>query len=233
MRPDTLEELVSRQVRLWEEQRRQEEGRAAAGRHRHRPVVVVSREYGALGGTIGRLAAERLGFSWFDRDVVDAVARTAHVRRAVVESVDERIRDAITTWVAEMFGIGLDPGEYLRNLARVILSAAQHGHAVMVGRGAQFILDRDRTLAVRAIAPLDVRVERVARHKHLSASEARQLVARVDGERTEFIRRNFGRDVRDPSGYDLVLDTGYLPVDTCADLVATAFRGRFGEPAKS
>lgn len=227
MRPETLEELVDRQVRVWAEQERS--GRESApGRLPQAPVVAVSREYGALGGTVARLAAERLGFQYIDRAVVDLVARTANVRNAIVASVDERIQDAISNFVAEFFATGrLANRDYLRDLSRVVLTAGHHGRVVLVGRGAHFILDPARTLAVRFIASLEERVSRVAGHKGLSRADAAQRVRAIDDERTLYCRKGFGRDVADPGNYDLVVDTGRLPVEACADVVVAAFRGKF------
>lgn len=49
----------------------------------------------------------------------------------------------------------------------------------------------------------------------------------MDRAREAFCRRGFGRSLEDPTQYDLVLDTGRLPVETCARIIVTAFQGRF------
>jgi cytidylate kinase len=226
MRPSTLDELVNRQVHTWAEQERA--GRAEGGTPRQAPVVTVSREYGALGGHVARAAAERLGFQYIDREVVDLVARTANVRKAVVESVDEQIQDAISNLVAGLFPTHrMEHQRYLKDLSRVVLTAGVHGRVVIVGRGANFILDPERTLAVRCVASRDVRAARVALHKQVEPREAAARLRSVDRMRSLFCRRSFDRNVADPGNYDLILDTGRLPVDACADAVAAAFRGKF------
>jgi hypothetical protein len=193
-------------------------------------MITVSREYGALGGTVGRIAADRLGFQYFDREVVDMIAREARVQAAIVESVDEGVRDSIGNWLAELFGTGrLPSSEYLRTLSRLFLTAGHHGRGVIVGRGANFILDRSRTLAVRCIAPIEERVTRVARFKSISSVEALDRIREVDKSRKQFYRRNFDRDANDPGIFDLVLNTGMLTPEACADIVLLAFKARFGD----
>jgi len=225
----SFSDLVDRQVRTWLEQERQApEG--GAGPHRQRPMITVSRAYGALGGLVAESAAKTLGFTYFDREVVDRVARTAHVSERVVASVDERLQDAISNWVAELFGAGrMAHRDYLLSLARVVLTAGHHGRGVIVGRCAHLLLDPAWTLSVRVVAPLPVRVARVVAHRRIPEAEAEARVREVDRSREDFCRRSFGRGLDDPGQYDLVLDTARLPVETCARIVATAFHGRFGE----
>ena len=122
MRPQTIEMMVNRQVRTWQENDRREPGSDPT---HPRPVVTVSREYGALGGTVAEAVAEKLNFQPFDREVVDQVAQAAQVVNTVVQSLDERRQDAITNFVAELFGLGrLANNDYLRNLSRIILTAS-------------------------------------------------------------------------------------------------------------
>lgn len=108
-----------------------------------------------------------------------------------------------------------------------MLTIARHGRAVIVGRGAQFILRPERTLRVRAFAPPEVRIARIAERDRISRDEARAVVLRHDAERNAFCRQHFNADPSDPHHYDLLLNTGTLSVETCADGVVGAFRARF------
>ena len=222
-----MSDLVERQVRKWEEA-----GRVApvprAGRWVAQPVIVISREFGALGSEIGRMVAYRMGFEYYDRKLVELIATETHVVERMIELVDERLQDRITNWVAEQFGRDLTNANLFRNIGKVLLTLAYHGRAVIVGRGAQFVLDPATTLRVRARASLDVRVERIAVIGHLTREQALARVREVDAERRVFCRTAFGRDVAEPEAYDLVLDTGSLPMDACADLITAAFLARFG-----
>lgn len=220
-------ELVDRQVRAWQEQELAT-GVESEGPTRQRPMIAVSRAYGALGGFVAQGAAKELGFDVFDREVVDRVARTANVSERVAASVDERLQDAISNWVAELFGGGrMAHRKYMQTLARVVLTAGHHGRGVIVGRCAHLLLDPAWTLSVRVVAPRDVRIARVAAHRRVSLQEAEARVQEVDRSREAFCRRGFGRGLDEPGQYDLVLDTGRIPVETCERIVALAFQARF------
>ena len=96
-------ELVDRQVRAWQEQELATPVESE-GPTRQRPMIAVSRAYGALGGLVAREAAKALGFDVFDREAVDRVARIANVSQRVAASVDERLQAEISNWVAELLG---------------------------------------------------------------------------------------------------------------------------------
>jgi hypothetical protein len=224
----SIEQLVNRQFLRWMEDQKAQAKREQHDAAEQRPMIVFSREYGGRGAEIGRAVAERLGFQLHSQELVHEIARQARVRQQLVSSLDERSRDDVEQWVTELMEGGtFSPTDYLRNLTKVILSLGKHGKGVIIGRGAQFILDPKRTLRVRAFAPLESRIRRIATRDGLTLGEARATVLRVDAERSAFYRQHFDRDQSDPYHYDLLLNTATLPIDACVDMVVRAFRARF------
>jgi cytidylate kinase len=225
----SIDQFVDQQIRRWQEERRIAERKRLEGKHAQQPTVCISREYGARGAEMGRMVAERLGFRFYSQELIHSIAEEAHVRQQVVESLDERVQDGIAQWVATMIKRGVfAPSDYLRNLSKVVMTLARHGKGVIVGRGAHFILDRAATLRVRVIAPLEVRVARIAKRDGLTEGDARDKIVRIDGERVAFNRQHYSRDIADPSNYDLVLNTGTLGVEGAAEQTIRAFTHRFG-----
>jgi cytidylate kinase len=234
----SVEQLVDQQVLRWiaERQiaerafRRPATTEESAG-ERQRPVICISRECGSLGGHIGRLVAERLLFSFYAQEIVDEIAKQAHVRRKVVESLDERKRSGVSRWIDELVRLGrFTPTDYMRNLSEVVLTLGRHGRSVIVGRGAFLILDPSVTLRVRCHAPLEKRIAQTAKTHGLTQAEGRAMVFRIDSERLDFYREKFSVDVRDPEHFDLFLNTGTTSETECVDAIVGAFETRFGAP---
>jgi cytidylate kinase len=193
-------------------------------------VVCISREFGAQAGPLAEEVAARLGFDVCDQQLVDEVAKQAHVRRRVVESLDERVQRGITQWADRLMETQqFRTSDYLRNLSQVVLTLGRHGKSVIIGRGAHLILDPAYALRVRCYAPLQWRVAQVAAHEGLSLARAEMLVLRVESERRAFYREHFRVDVGDPEAFDLLLNVSTLPVETRAELVVAAFNARFGK----
>lgn len=224
----SIESLVNRQFLRWVEQQKVQGKKDQPEADEQKPMIVMSREFGARGAEVGRLVAERLGFQFHSQELVHEIARQARVRQQLVASLDERARDGVEQWVTELMeGGSFSPNDYLRNLTKVILSLGRHGKGVIVGRGAQFILDPKKTLRVRAYASLEARVRRISSRDGVSRGEARAKALRVDSERVAFYRQHFDQDVADPHHYDLLLNSATVPIDACVDIVARAFRARF------
>jgi cytidylate kinase len=81
---------------------------------------------------------------------------------------------------------------------------------------------------VRVFAPADRRAEYVAEREGMTVEEAKLKVARVDEERREFFERHFGANFSDPRGFDLTINTSSFSLESAAQVVAEAYRQRFG-----
>ena len=107
---------------------------------------------------------------------------------------------------------------------QVLRAIRARGRAVIMGRGAHLVLPD--ALRVRLVAPLDLRVERVAELEDRPVAEAHREVLSVDRQRAQFVRGHFGMDPHDPDFYDLVVNTGGMSLDHAAHLVICALRNR-------
>ncbi len=199
------------------------------------PVITIAREFGAGGAEVGAILASRLGVEVVDRSLIIAVAGRLRMAPEEVEAEDEhpraffdRLLRAVTP-INDVVGAPWDPSELettdphesvVALTAEVIREAARSKDAVIVGRGARFVVG-DRPDAVHAFlcAPADVRVRRIAARSAIDEAEAARRVRANDARRTGYVREVHGRDWRDPHLYDLVLNTGTVGYEAVADLI--------------
>jgi len=225
--PRSVDQLVAEQVERWRLERIRAAGQPAI--QKPPPVVSVSRQYGARGAALGHMLAEKLGCSYWNRELVDEISRSAHVSDRLVRAFDERHEPGVVETVRGMLRNGpLTASDYHRELGKVVNAIAAHGTAVLIGRGVQFLLERDQVVAVRVVAPLDERVRGLVQRRQISEDAARAEIAEIDGERRAFVRDHYGRDVEDPSSYDLLVNTGTMTIEQCAEVVLCAYRQRVG-----
>jgi cytidylate kinase len=114
------------------------------------------------------------------------------------------------------------PDEYLKHLLKVIGTIGKHGWAVIVGRGANFILPADKRFAVRIGAPQLWRIDNVSREFSISTEDAKRRVIRTESDRRAFIRKYFNADIEDSTNYDLVINSATLSVDSAVDVISAA-----------
>ena len=218
-------QMVEQQWKKWLLLTQQKPGKATLGPH---PTVTVSRERGSGGGLIAKQVADRLGFILFDSEIVDHVARSASVDRIVVMHMDERSQHSIKEWTDRVIHRRAFSGQtYMAHLVKTVLAVGEKGRAVIVGRGAHLLLPIERCFRVRAIAPLEVRIERLAASTGMGLIEAETLIAETDKQRSQFIQENFQQSDANPLPYDLVINTGEIALETAADLVVRAVEAKF------
>ncbi len=232
--------LLERQLGAWDLKRRLEDvgqraGRWLEGHVAYGPCLVVSRQRGSEGDRIAHLVGERLGWHVFDREIVDAIAERAHVREQLMASVGQETRETWDrTWKTELAPQDIGYEDYLRCLRQVVLTLGHHGDVVVLGRGAQYLLPGRSALRVRVVAPLELRVQRVAEREKISLLEADAQVCKFDSEQAEFISKCFNQDLDSPLGYDLILNTASIRIECAAELVLLGLRDKLGlQPRKA
>jgi cytidylate kinase len=194
------------------------------------PVITVSKEPGAGGNILAQKIAKRLDLDIFNRDIIKGIAESAKISTSVIETLEKErlsgVEDFISSLVNKHY---LYPGLYLEYLMKVVCTIAEHGRAVIVGRGGNFILPPEKRFSVRMVAPLDVRIQNIARRFGVSTEEAKRRVIRRESRRSAFIRQSFNADISNPINYDLTINTGNMSIDAAVEAVISAAMVTLGD----
>jgi cytidylate kinase len=218
------------------------------------PVITISRQFGAAGVPVGRALADRFGAEFLDRAIVAQAALRAGVPEEELESYDERLpsfwQRVASALAASTPEPALPSAAYIEQLPpmsmherlvavtrAVIEEAAQRGNAVIVGRGAAFILGRrPNLLHVQLHATIEARIRYLlSRIEDIPADvrpeerSLRELCQSVDASRADYVRRLFNVDWLHSTNYDLAIDTGRLGVGRTVDLIENIVRGGSSE----
>ena len=193
------------------------------------PWIALSRELGSGGGELARLLGEALGWRVYDREILSAVAEETHSDAFALERFDEKGVREVGEYIAP-FILHDDPGQarVLVGLRHVIQRIGREGKAVVVGRGANFVLDPAGGLRIRAVGAPAERAEALARAAGIAVHEARRRITESDAAQRAFVRQAFQREIEDPAGYDLVLSPLALGLPAAAAAVLAAARTKLG-----
>ena len=202
-RKRSIEQLVDEQVKKW--------GFDHRSKSANQPTistVTLSRDPGSGGKLIAQGIAEALGFDMFHQNVIHEMAKSAAVSSRMLESLDEKGLSMLDDWVSSIvYKKHLWPDEYLQHLMKVIGTIGRHGRAVIVGRGANFILPPETTFRMRIIAPRAFRAQKVAQEYDIPEKDAERRILKTESDRRAFIRKYFHSEIADPNNYDMVLNT--------------------------
>jgi cytidylate kinase len=198
-------------------------------------AVTISREYGSGGGEIARQLAERLGWRLIDHEVVVRVASELGISPDEAEEFDEHTKSGIDALLGSLQVLDstsavsppppalMDARTYAEALREVVLSVAQAGHVIIVGRGSQVILaNRGDTLHVRVVAPLEPRITYVMRREQLSHDDARSRIVQKDRDRARAVQLQQRQNLEDMRLYDLIVNTGVIELAGAVDLIMLA-----------
>jgi cytidylate kinase len=200
------------------------------------PIITISRQFGSGGDDIARDVAAQLGMRLVDQDIINEVAQRLGVPPEDVTAQDERdaphlVSDLVRTMrrlypatiAPPAEGPEVDEAAYLQVTRQVIWEVARSGNAVIMGRGAPFILDRNpEVLHVLVVAPLDVRIERIMAAEGLDRRAAEQRIREADASRARYVRHYYRTNWLDVAHYDLMLDTGHFSEIRAAEVICAA-----------
>ena len=216
-----LDKLVEEQIKRWQSNRKRKYKKPI------RPVITISRLPGCGAWEIAEQISTDLEIDFFDSEIVDKIAENAEVNRRVVETLDEQDNSIVLEWLSTLTAERyLWAYEYLEHLTKIIGTIGAHGHAVILGRGASYILPKEICLRVLVVAPLEIRIENVRKAYKVSEKVARQNVMGKESDRVAFIRRYFHVDMLDPVNYDLVFNMEINEQDTVVEMVKIAYNTR-------
>ncbi|MFH1080189.1 MAG: cytidylate kinase-like family protein [Pseudomonadota bacterium] len=190
------------------------------------PVITISREPGSGGSEIARKLAMDLSMDLMGDQIIQHVAESARMSRKVIESLDEKEVTLRDTLLNTLFrDRHLWPDEYLQHLTKVIATIGRYGNAIIVGRGANYILPQAGTFRVRIIAPLEYRIKHVMDDRKIEKAQAEQYVVKTENDHKSFVRKYFNADVADPKQYDIIINTGSVTIEGAAKAIKVAFKG--------
>ncbi len=217
-----LDALIERQLRRWAI------GGGEGMPQPRGPCVSVARSPQAGGRELSARLSASLDYGLFGREEVDEIAASWSLRGRLAEGLDDEALRRVEERAAAAVQCS-DPAARagVQRAAEVVSLLGERGMAVLLGRGSTALVPAERALRVLVVAPFEVRVERLAASRGIEASEATELLKDAEAHRTRFWRDCFGRELYEPTDYDLVLNTEWLAPDAGAALVIDGLRRRF------
>ena len=175
-------------------------------------VITIGRQYGSGGSELGQILADKLGYAFYDKEIIEMTAGTTGYSSNYVGEHQESLTNSLLYDLVNhmyTFPETESPKDKIFDAqSKVIREIAAKGHCVIVGRCADQILkDRTDCLNVFLHAPLTNRIKRVLDKKSLTEKEAKNLILKEERRRADnyhyYTRQIWGAS----ANYHLSLDT--------------------------
>lgn len=192
-------------------------------------IITISREFGSGGRSIAKEVAQRLGYKYYDKELVKQVSQETGFDPKYIEDQGEYAPSkSIFAYAFSAPGApgimnGMSASDFLWNIQRgVILKIAEEEPCVIVGRCADAILaNRDDCLNVFIHADKAYRADRIVRLYGESEKSPEKRLDEKDKKRKVNYNHYTGKEWGKSQNYHLTLDSSAIGQDKCVDIIAS------------
>ncbi len=191
-------------------------------------IITIGRQYGSGGKEIGEKVAQRLGYAFYDKEILTMAAEESGFSAAAMQHYDEKPSGSL---IYSLYMTGAATADNLplnQQLAfaqfNVIRKVAQGDNCVIVGRCADYILrEKKNLITVFLHAPMEHRVKRVMEEKAITdPALAEKTIKKADKSRAEYYNFFTHKKWGEAGSAMLSVDTSMLDTDGIAALIADA-----------
>ena len=191
-------------------------------------IITISRQFGSGGRTIAKTLAQKLGYDYYDKEIIEQVAeKTGFSKEVVASKGEEAPGKSIFSYGFEAQatpGImnGMTMNDYIWSVQRkVIKDIADSGKpCVSVGRSADFILkDYDSILNVYICADKKFRAERIVKLYGENDKKPEKRLDEKDKKRAANHKHFTDLEWGYAPNYDICLNSSVLGIDKCVEII--------------
>ena len=177
-------------------------------------VIAIGRQFGSGGHDIGKALAEKLGYDFYDAEIIQMTAGTTGYTPEFVKKNEEIMTNSLLYDLVNQMYLNTDrqdeapKDKIFEAECQVVYNLAKKGNCVIVGRCADYVLrNSGNCLKVFFSAPLMSRIRRVAQRQNISEGEAKATVQKNEKLRADNYRYYTRRMWGAAGNFDLSLNT--------------------------
>lgn len=196
-------------------------------------IISIGRQFGSGGMEIGKKLAERLGFGYYDKELIPLAAQKIGFDPNVFDEIDEQpkftriIRTLGLGFLVPTTAQGFSTGNYLSNdmmfkvQSDVIKKLAATENCVVVGRCSDYVLrNNPHMVSIFLHASDKDRLQRICQREKVDEPKALKMMDQVDKKRAEYHDYYSSKPWGVSSTYHLSVDVSSLGVDGAVDFIA-------------
>ena len=158
-------------------------------------VIAIGRQFGSGGHDMGKALAEKLGYDFYDAEIIQMTAGTTGYTPEFIKKNEEIMTNSLLYDLVNQMYLNTDmqdeapKDKIFEAECQVVRDLSEKGSCVIVGRCADYVLRNSANcLKVFFSAPLESRIKRVARRQNISEKEARAVVQKNEKLRADNYR---------------------------------------------
>lgn len=204
-------------------------------------IITISREFGSGGRELGKRIADILGYAYYDREIISAIAQHHDFDEYYVENVLESgFPISMPISYGKTFSYtdatGQQALQLLTTQCNLLKEFAEKENCVIVGRSANIILEEFNPLNIFVYADMESRVYRcrlrAPEGESITDNQLRRKIRQIDAGRARHQRFLSDKKWGDKAGYHLCVNTSGLEIKSIAPVVADFAKNCFERHVK-
>ena len=188
-------------------------------------VITIEREYGSGGKYIGEEVAKRLGYKFYDKELLNEIYENNDCNYALLEEFDEKTKSSLlkSLGLVRIENDSMFTEEKYHSLVKeMIKKLAESSSCVFIGRDTNQILKNEKNAIHFFIYAKDeeFKIRRKMERENLSYEQAKEKMYEVDRSRKKFYESlNKGHTWGIKEDYDFCIDSSILGVEETINLI--------------
>lgn len=191
-----------------------------------RPAITISREFGCEAYPVSEhlkaVLEKKTGETWviMDKILLEEVAKNHNLSEDMLKRLGEKSRflDEILATFSPHWKTEKD---HFKLICRQMLSLAEKGNVILVGRGGAIITQALKNCShFRIFASPQYKIRSISRRLEISSEDAEALIQKKQKQRDAFIHDFLDRDSRDLSYYNLIFNNDRNSAEKIATTIA-------------
>ncbi len=181
-------------------------------------IITIAREFGSGGRELGVLLAEKLGYAYYDKEIISEIAKRTELSEEYVSAiVENRTHKMFPITIGRSIAmisnstlLQQDISIY-REQSRIIREMAEKSDCVIVGRCADFLLKDQNAFRIFVYSDMQSRIKRCREKGYegsdLSDKEIQKKISEIDKSRADYYKNYTDQEWGKKENYDLMVNT--------------------------
>lgn len=196
-------------------------------------IITIGREFGSGGRELGRRLSEELKIAYYDREIIQEIAKRTALSEQYIKAIEERLPSAtFPIHIGSSFYVTQNPlweqtMAVYREQFTIIKEMAEKSDCVIVGRCADYVLKEYNPFRIFVYADLESKFrrcrEKAPADEVLSDRELKQKMIEIDKSRARYYEFYTEKQWGNKLNFDLCINTSHIVIKKLAPNVAKIF----------
>lgn len=191
-------------------------------------IVTISREFGSGGKEIGKRLADKLGYAYYDSEIITLLAKETGMSEEYIKNISEKGAYPYAFQFAKSFAMygamQNTQTEILVAQSKIIKQIAEKGNAIIVGRGANSILKEYNPMNIFVYASMESKInrckEKAKEDEDLTDKELEKKIKNIDKSRKAYNDLISNLEWGNKENYSLCINTSNIEIKTIIPALA-------------